>query len=192
MSCDCNDIMRVTIQLPDDISAALEEQWDDVPRRSLEAIAAEGLSNRALTESQVRRLLGVESRFHVHFADLRSVTRSLTLAAPISATRALAEIAEDLVRGVLADHRDERTISLLAIPVSHLEAHAIVQLELPPGACRRRMPPRHKAGPGAIARRPGPRCDLQALRRTSGGLWGASRVGRSVPDEFGRVAEREL
>ena len=36
------DIMRVTIQLPDDISAALEEQWDDVPRRSLEAIAVEG------------------------------------------------------------------------------------------------------------------------------------------------------
>jgi hypothetical protein len=30
-------IMRVTIQLPDDISAALSEQWDDVPRRSLEA-----------------------------------------------------------------------------------------------------------------------------------------------------------
>jgi len=50
--------------------------------------------------------------------------------------RALAEIAEDLVRGVLADHRDERTLSLLAISVSHLEAHAIVHLELPLGlAC---------------------------------------------------------
>ena len=33
----------------------------------------------------------------MRFADLRSVTRSLTLSAPISATRALAEIAEDLV-----------------------------------------------------------------------------------------------
>jgi hypothetical protein len=38
-----------------------------------------------------------------------------------------------LVRGVLADHVDERTISLLAISVSHLEANAIVQLELPLG-----------------------------------------------------------
>jgi DNA polymerase-4 len=50
--------------------------------------------------------------------DLRSVTRPLTVAAPISATRALAEIAEDLVPSVLADH----------------PAHAIVQLGLPPGA----------------------------------------------------------
>jgi len=60
------DIMRVTIQLPDDISAALEEQWDDVPRRSLEAIAVEAYRTGALTESQVRRLLGLESRFQVH------------------------------------------------------------------------------------------------------------------------------
>ncbi len=58
--------MRVTIQLPDDISAALEEQWDDVPRRSLEAIAVEAYRSGALTESQVRRLLGFESRFQVH------------------------------------------------------------------------------------------------------------------------------
>ena len=60
------DIMRVTIQLPDDISAVLEEQWDDVPRRSLEAIAVEAYRTGALTESQVRRLLGLESRFQVH------------------------------------------------------------------------------------------------------------------------------
>lgn len=69
----------------------------------------------------------------MRFADLRSVTRSPTLPAPVSATRALAEIAEDLVRGVLADHRDEKTISLLAIAVSNLEAHAVMQLELPLG-----------------------------------------------------------
>jgi predicted HTH domain antitoxin len=60
------EIMRVTIQLPDDISAALEEQWDDVPRRSLEAIAVEAYRTGALTDSQVRRLLGFESRFQVH------------------------------------------------------------------------------------------------------------------------------
>src|SRR5262245_54258371 len=40
--------MRVTIHLPDDISAALEAQWDDVPRRSLEAIAIEAYRNRCL------------------------------------------------------------------------------------------------------------------------------------------------
>jgi len=58
--------MRVTIQLPDDIFAALEEQWDDVPRRSLEAIAVEAYRTGALTDFQVRRLLGFESRFQVH------------------------------------------------------------------------------------------------------------------------------
>jgi DNA polymerase-4 len=38
----------------------------------------------------------------VRFADLHSVTRSVTLDAPISATAILAEIAEELVRTVLA------------------------------------------------------------------------------------------
>ena len=58
--------MKVTIQLPDDISAALEAQWDNVPRRSLEAIAIEGYRTGGLTEAQVRRLLELDSRFQVH------------------------------------------------------------------------------------------------------------------------------
>jgi len=45
----------------------------------------------------------------------------------------LAEIAEELVRNVLADHPDEQTISLLAISVSNLEDHSAVQLEFPLG-----------------------------------------------------------
>jgi hypothetical protein len=58
--------MKVTIQLPQDISAALEAQWDNVPRRSLEAIAIEGYRTGGLTEAQVRRLLELDSRFQVH------------------------------------------------------------------------------------------------------------------------------
>lgn len=58
--------MGVTIQLPADISAALGAQWDDVPRRSLEAIAIEGYRSGALSEEQVRRALGLETRFAVH------------------------------------------------------------------------------------------------------------------------------
>ena len=76
-----------------------------------------------------------------------------------------------LVRGVLADHLDERTISLLlAISVSNLEAHAIVH-GTAARACRRRTPSWRKERLGAIARRPSRRCDPRALRRTSGGLW---------------------
>src|SRR4029077_20093842 len=69
----------------------------------------------------------------VRFANLDSVTRSVTLDAPISATVILAELAEELVRAVLADHPDEKTISLLAISVSHLEEHWDLELELPLG-----------------------------------------------------------
>jgi hypothetical protein len=58
--------MTVTIQLPADISAALGERWDDVPRRALEAIAIEGYRTGALSEGQVRRVLGLETRFQVH------------------------------------------------------------------------------------------------------------------------------
>ena len=58
--------MQVTIQLPANISAALAEQWDNVPRRSLEAIAIEGYRTGALTEGQVRRLLELQTRFQVH------------------------------------------------------------------------------------------------------------------------------
>ena len=58
--------MKVTIELPEDVSAALKGRWDDVPRRFLEAIAIEGYRTGALTEAQVRRLLQLETRFHVH------------------------------------------------------------------------------------------------------------------------------
>jgi predicted HTH domain antitoxin len=58
--------MKVTIDLPEDVSAALKGRWDDVVRRSLEAIAVEGYRTGALSETQVRRLLQLESRFQVH------------------------------------------------------------------------------------------------------------------------------
>jgi predicted HTH domain antitoxin len=58
--------MQVTLNLPDDISAALQGQWRDLPRQALEALAVEGYRTGALTESQVRRLLSLDTRFHVH------------------------------------------------------------------------------------------------------------------------------
>jgi hypothetical protein len=58
--------MQLTIQLPADILSALAAQWDNIPRRSLEAIAVEGYRTGALTEPQVRRLLELDTRFQVH------------------------------------------------------------------------------------------------------------------------------
>ena len=129
----------------------------------------------------------------VRFADLRSVTRSVTLPAPISATATLAEIAEDLVRGVLADHPDEQTISLLAISVSKVEKHSALQLELPLGLeDEERRPGTRKSMTRWVADRA-----VDTIRGRFG--WEAIGYGsvaleafRSVPDEFRELAERNL
>src|SRR5262249_11290522 len=91
------------------------------------------LADRIGARLRAKSLSGRTITVRVRFADLRSITVPRTLSAPISAPRPRADIAEDLVRGGLADPREERTISLLAISVANLDAQAIVQLELPLG-----------------------------------------------------------
>ncbi len=58
--------MKVTIELPEDIAAALKGKWDDLSQGSLEAIAVEAYRTGLLHESQVRRLMGFETRYEVH------------------------------------------------------------------------------------------------------------------------------
>ena len=58
--------MQVKIELHEDTSQALQGRWGDVSRPPLEVIALEGYRSGALTESQVRRLLGFETRVDVH------------------------------------------------------------------------------------------------------------------------------
>src|SRR5205823_594941 len=89
------------------------------------------LADRIGTRLRAKSRPGRTVTVRVCFANLNSATRSVTLDAPISATVILAEIAEELVRAVLADHPDEKTISRLVISVSHLEEHWDMQLELP-------------------------------------------------------------
>ncbi len=69
----------------------------------------------------------------VRFADLRAVTRSVTVPGAVSATLTLTEIAIALAESALADHPGEREISLLAISVSQLVEQSVLQLELPVG-----------------------------------------------------------
>jgi hypothetical protein len=58
--------MHFTIDLPTDISEALQGRWGDVSRHALETLAVEAYRTGVLSEDQVRRLLGFESRFQVH------------------------------------------------------------------------------------------------------------------------------
>jgi DNA polymerase-4 len=129
----------------------------------------------------------------VRFADLRSVTRSITLPAPISATAILAEIAEELVFGVLADHPNEQTISLLAISVSNLEEHSVLQLELPLGLVDDARRPGSKKG---LARWLADRAVDTIRDRFGWEAIGYASVAlgasRSVPDAFRELAEWDL
>ena len=151
------------------------------------------LADRVGTRLRAKSRPGRTVTVRVRFADLRSVTRRVTLPAPISATAMLAEIAEDLVRAVLANHPDEETISLLAISVSNLEKHPVVQLELPLELEDEERRPGTKRG---MARWMADRA-IDAIRGRFG--WEAVGYGsvvlgfsRSVPDEFRELAEKDL
>jgi DNA polymerase-4 len=119
----------------------------------------------------------------VRFADLQSVTRALTLPAPISATSALLEVAVDLVRA----------ISLLAISGSNLGEDACPQLELPLGLADDGRRPGARKGLARL------RADLavDAIRDRFGRhavtyASAATGASRPVPDAFRSLAEKEL
>jgi DNA polymerase IV len=151
------------------------------------------LADRVASRLRAKSRLGRTVTVRVRFADLRAVTRSVTLDAPVSATAILAEIAEELVRGVLAHHADEKMISLLAISVSHLEKHSDVQLELPFELAGDERRPGSKRG---MARWMADHA-VDMIRDRFG--WEAVGYGsvalglsRSVPDAFRELAEKDL
>jgi len=128
----------------------------------------------------------------IRFADLRTVTRSITLSAAVSSTSTLAGIAGDLVRTALADHPDETIISLLAISVSQLAEEPALQLELPIELDDDEHRPGTEAGAARwvldrsideVRRRFGRR----AVDYASVALTG----NRSVPDAFRELAEKD-
>jgi uncharacterized protein RhaS with RHS repeats len=55
--------MNVAVEIPDAVSEPLQSKWRDLPRRVLEATAAEAYRTRALTAHQVGQLLGHTSRW---------------------------------------------------------------------------------------------------------------------------------
>jgi DNA polymerase-4 len=151
------------------------------------------LADRVASRLRAKSLAGRTVTARVRFADFHAVTRSVTLDIPIAATAMLAEIAEDLVRIALADHSQEKTISLLAISVSHLHKQVEMQLDLPLGLADEHRRPGAKRG---MARWTADKA-VDKIRKRFG--WravgygsAALEISRSVPDEFRELAEKEL
>jgi DNA polymerase-4 len=151
------------------------------------------LADRVASRLRAKSRPGRTVTVRVRFADLSAVTRSITLDAPISATAMLAEIAEELVTKALADHPSEKTISLLAISVSHLDERWDLQLDLPLGLADEKRRPGTKPGRMRwVADRA-----VDKIRERFGweavGYASVSLDGpRSVPDAFRELAEKEL
>ena len=137
------------------------------------------LADRITSRLRARSLSGRTVTVRVRFADLRAVTRSITFNTPVSTTTVLAEVAERLVRAVLEQYPRERTITLLAISVSHLTKDERIQLSLPLGSSR-------------VADRAVDTIRERFGREAIGYGSVLLNSSNSVPDEFRELAEREL
>jgi DNA polymerase IV len=139
-------------------------------RRATDALLSSTLgylSDRIAGRLRSHRLAGHTVTVAVRFPGMRSVSRSITVSAPVSATRTLTEIATGLVGIALSDNPQETDVTLLAVSVSGLVDEPVLQLELPFGFddanCR----------PGSV---------VAAAR------WGADRAMDKVRARFGRDA----
>jgi len=159
----------------------------DVLRSAL-GYLADRVAGRLRKAGSAGRTITVRVRFN----DLRSVTRSVTLPVPISATLTLTEIAIELASSALTDHPGEREITLLAVSVSQLVDEFVLQLELPLGL----DDDRHRPGTAAGSARWALDRALDAIRARFGrDAAGYARVMLSelggVPEEFRELAEHD-
>ncbi len=58
--------MTVSFEIPTDIAGFIIGESSTLERAALEALAAEGYRCGSISESEVRRILGFDSRFEVH------------------------------------------------------------------------------------------------------------------------------
>ncbi|MBO0894570.1 MAG: hypothetical protein J2O39_09340, partial [Acidimicrobiales bacterium] len=131
----------------------------------------------------------------VRFADLRSVTRSVSLPFAVSTTLTLTELSTELAVTALADHVEEHQVTLLGLSVSNLADEPALQLELPLSSGDLTHD-RHRPGTAAGAARFGVDRSVDAVRARFGrdaiGYAGVifSKVAR-VPEPFRELAERD-
>jgi hypothetical protein len=56
-------MIGIEINIPDEIAQQLRRGWGDLPRRALEALAAEGYRSGVLTTMQIQQMLNLQSRW---------------------------------------------------------------------------------------------------------------------------------
>lgn len=154
------------------------------------------LADRVAGRLRAKNRAGRTVTVRVRFAGMRSVTRSATLPAAISATLTLTEVAERLAWQAITDQgANPVEISLLAVAVSNLAVQHTVQLELP--LAHDDAQDAQAPGSAAGAARWALDRSVDAVRSRFGkdvvGYLPARRSGsRGVPDDFRELAEREL
>jgi hypothetical protein len=57
--------VAVTVQLPEDVATILQDLDKDLSITALKSLAAESYRSKVLTDAQIMRLLGFESRFEL-------------------------------------------------------------------------------------------------------------------------------
>lgn len=58
--------MQITLEVPEDVARDLGGAQEMLSRTALEGLAIEGYRTRRLSEEQVRRMLGFNTRWEVH------------------------------------------------------------------------------------------------------------------------------
>ena len=193
------------------LAANLDPRAIETSRRARSMGAQSALGRRAVTEALLRAELGfladrVASRLRasrcagrtitvrVRFRGMRAVTRSVTLAAPISTTVTLMTLSVDLARSALTDHPDEHEITLLAVSVSNLVPETTLQLELP--VDRGTSAEQHRPGtPAGSARWAADRALDRVRARFGRDVVGHApvvfREDGGVPNEFRELAQAD-
>lgn len=148
------------------------------------------LADRVASRLRAKQRAGRTITVRVRFLKMRAITRSLTVAAPVSSTLTLVEIAEQLVRNALADNPQERELTLLAISVSNLVDQPVLQLELPV-----EDNPHRPGSPTGSARWAIDQSMDKVRSKFGRDSVGYTSVAMSefaaVPDEFRELAERD-
>jgi DNA polymerase-4 len=179
------------------LSANIDPRQVEAPRRAKSVGAQAAIGRHTVTPAVLRQTLGyladrVAGRLRgsgqaartvtvrVRFTGLRSVTRSATLARPISTTLTLTEVSVRLAEAALADHPDEHEITLLGVSASNLRLEDGLQMELPLD---------HRAAGGRCRdAEDGPADEPRPGSETGAARWSVDRSMDQVRQRFGRTA----